>query len=62
MIPIPVNYHGAELAVTGQFHHGEFRADSVRHEGVEVRPLMAVTGRLREVEAFAEWELLTVPR
>lgn len=61
MIPIPVNYHGAELAVTGQLIGGEFRAESVRHDGVEVRPLLAVTGRLRDVETFAEWELKTQP-
>lgn len=61
MIPIPVKIDGAQLAVLGQFRHGEFRAESVRHEGVEIRPLLAVTGRLREVEAFAEWEMVTAP-
>jgi len=61
MTPIPVNYEGAQLAVTGQFVRGEFRAESVRQDGVEIRPLLAVTGRLRQVERFAEWELLTAP-
>jgi len=61
MIPIPVNYQGAQLAVTGQLVRGEFRAESVRQDGVEIRPLLAVTGRLRDVEVFAQWELLTAP-
>lgn len=61
MIPIPVNHNGVDFAVTGALHRGEFRAVSVRVDGTEVMPLLAVTGRLREIEVFAEWELKTAP-
>jgi hypothetical protein len=61
VIPIPVNHDGVDFAVTGSFHRGEFRAVSVRVDGTEVLPLLAVTGRLRDIEIFAEWELKTAP-
>ncbi len=62
MIPIPVKTdNGATFLVTGHFVRGEFRAVSVRSGDVEMRHVLAVTGRLHQIERFVEWELATAP-
>ncbi len=62
MIPVTVrDDDGIEYSVKGHFVRGQFIAVSVRLEGTEIRNLLAVTGRLREIELFVEWKLATAP-